>query len=140
MLVSNEIVVARPLEAVFDAATTAKYWPQWHPATLGVDGQIDRPARLGDVIIERVQLGERPGQGAWTVVQDERPHRLALEANVSLGHLSITYTAEATSDGTRFRRDLEYPDLGPQMEEIMRVQSAVGMENLKALLERLIPA
>ncbi|MFN8472428.1 MAG: SRPBCC family protein [Anaerolineae bacterium] len=140
MLVSNEIVIARPLAAVFDTATTAKYWPEWHPATLSVAGQIDRPARLGDVIIERVQLGPRAGEGAWTVVEDDHPHRLVLKTSVALGEMSITYTADATPDGTVFRRDLEYPDLGPPMEELMRTQSAVGMENLKALLERLIPA
>ena len=140
MLVTNEIIVARPLVAVFDTATTAKYWPKWHPATLGVAGQTDRPARLGDVIVERVQLGGRPGEGAWTVVEDEHPRRLVLETNVALGRLTITYTAETTPDGTRFRRDLEYPDLGPQMEQLMRAQSAVGMENLKTLLEHLIPA
>lgn len=139
MLVSNEIVVARPLAAVFDAATTAQYWPEWHPATVSVAGQIHQPARLGDVIIERVALGGRPGEGAWTVVEDEHPHRLVLETRVSLGDLRITYTARATPDGTLFRRDLELPSLEPQMEALMRTQSAAGMANLKALLERLIP-
>ncbi|MFN8498900.1 MAG: SRPBCC family protein [Anaerolineae bacterium] len=140
MLVSNEIVVARPIAAVFDRATTAKYWPQWHPATVSVAGQIDRPARLGDAIIERVQLGGRPGEGTWTVVEDEHPHRLVLATRVGMGDLRITYTAQETADGTLFRRDLDYPDLGPQMAALMRDQSEMGMKHLKALLEQLIPA
>jgi hypothetical protein len=46
----HEIVVARPIEAVFDVATTARHWTVWHPATVRVDGQIAAPARRAPVV------------------------------------------------------------------------------------------
>jgi uncharacterized protein YndB with AHSA1/START domain len=45
--VSHHFAVDRPIDAVFDVVTTARFWPEWHPATRGVEGDIDHPARLG---------------------------------------------------------------------------------------------
>jgi hypothetical protein len=44
--VSHHFVADRPIGAVFDVATTARYWTEWHLATRGVDGDIGHPARL----------------------------------------------------------------------------------------------
>ena len=45
--VSHHFVVSRPIDAVFDVVTTARFWTEWHPATRGVEGDVDHPARLG---------------------------------------------------------------------------------------------
>ena len=64
----HAIVVDRPIEAVFDVATTARHWTTWHPATVRVTGQIAAPARFGDQITEHVRIAEHEGSGTWTVV------------------------------------------------------------------------
>jgi uncharacterized protein YndB with AHSA1/START domain len=35
--VSHHFVVDRPIEAVFAVVSTARFWPEWHPATRGVE-------------------------------------------------------------------------------------------------------
>ena len=77
--VENTVLIERPRPAVFDAATTARYWPQWHPATRGVEGAIDHPVQLGEVITEHVNIAGREGLAHWTCVEYMRPERLVLE-------------------------------------------------------------
>ena len=73
--VSHHFVVDRPIDAVFDVVTTARFWPEWHPATRGVEGDTGRPARFGDQITEYVTIAGIQGSGTWTAV--EHDHRLA---------------------------------------------------------------
>ncbi|HXP21281.1 MAG TPA: SRPBCC family protein [Streptosporangiaceae bacterium] len=136
-LVSHHLVTDRPIDAVFDVVTTARFWPQWHPATRGVEGDIDHPARLGDQIIEHVTIAGIEGSGTWTVVVHDRPHRLVLQADLSVGRLRISYHLVAVDGGaTRFQRDLEFPELGPQVSAAMDAQSAEGLVRLAGLVER----
>jgi hypothetical protein len=139
--VSHHFVVDRPIGAVFDVATTARFWTEWHPATRGVEGDVDHPARLGDQIIEHVTIAGIDGSGTWTVVERDPPYHLALETTLAGGQLRISYQLSQTaSGGTRVQRDLEYPELGPQVSTAMQAQSAEGAAALARLLEREIPA
>jgi hypothetical protein len=138
--VSHHFIADRPIDAVFDVVTTARFWTEWHPATRGVEGDIDHPARLGDHIIEHVTIAGIEGTGTWTVVEHDRPLHLALETEFAVGRLRISYQLAAVADGTRFQRDLDYPDLGPRIAAEMEAQSRVGMASLAALVERHIPA
>jgi uncharacterized protein YndB with AHSA1/START domain len=139
--VSHHFVVGRPIGAVFDVVTTARFWPEWHPATRGVEGDIGHPARPGDQIIEHVTIAGIHGSGTWTVVEHERPHRLALETDLAFGHLRISYQLTTVDGGrTRFQRDLDFPELGPQVSAAMQAQSAEGITSLARLVQREIPA
>lgn len=139
--VSHHFVVDRPIQAVFDVVTTVSWWPQWHPATRGVEGDIDHPARLGDRVTEHVTIAGIEGSGTWTVTEYDAPRHLALETDLAFGHLRISYWLEAAADGgTSFRRDLDFPDLGPQITAAMESQSAQGVANLARLVERETPA
>ena len=51
--VVNTVTINGAPKAVFDLITTARLWPQWHPATKGVGGVVERPYGLGDMIHER---------------------------------------------------------------------------------------
>jgi Polyketide cyclase / dehydrase and lipid transport len=44
----NTVTIKVPPKAVFDLITTARLWPQWHPATKAVGGVVERPYGLGD--------------------------------------------------------------------------------------------
>jgi uncharacterized protein YndB with AHSA1/START domain len=139
--VSHHFVVDRPIDAVFDVVTTARFWPEWHPATRGVEGDIDHPARLGDKITEHVTIAGIQGSGTWSVVELDRPHHLALETDLALGHLRISYQLTTVDGGrTRFQRDLDFPELGPQVSAAMQAQSAEGITSLAHLVQRQIPA
>ena len=137
--VSHHFVVDRPIDAVFDVVTTARFWTEWHPATRGVEGDVDHPARLGDRIIEHVTIAGIEGSGTWTVVEYDRPHRLALETDLAVGHLRIGYQLAAVDGGTRFQRDLDFPELGPQVGAAMEAQSAEGISSLGRLVQRMVP-
>ena len=139
--VSHHFVVDRPVAAVFDIVTTARFWPLWHPATRGVEGDIDEPARLGDKIIEHVTIAGIEGTGTWTVTECDPPRHLALEADLAFGHLRIAYAlTPEPGGGTRFQRDLDFPELGPQVGAAMEAQSAAGIASLARLVERQLPA
>ena len=97
--VSHHFVVDRPIGLVFDVVTTARFWPEWHPATQGVEGDIDHPAGLGDRIIEHVTIAGITGTGTWTVVEHNPPHSLALESVLGDNRLRISYRLDAVGDG-----------------------------------------
>ena len=138
--VSHHFVVDRPIDAVFDVVTTARFWPEWHPATRGVEGDTGHPARLGDQITEHVTIAGIQGSGTWTVVEHDRPHRLALETDLAFGHLRISYQLTRIDGGrTRFQHDLDFPELGPQVSAAMQAQSADGITSLACLVQREIP-
>jgi uncharacterized protein YndB with AHSA1/START domain len=137
--VSHHFVVDRPIDAVFDVVTTARFWTEWHPATRGVEGDVDHPARLGDRIIEHVTIAGIEGSGTWTVVEYDRPHQLALETDLAVGHLRIAYQLTTVDGGTRFQRDLDFPELGPQVNAAMEAQSAEGITSLGQLVRRMVP-
>jgi hypothetical protein len=134
--VSHHFITDRPIVAVFDVVTTARYWTEWHPATRGVEGDVDHPARLGDRIVEHVVIAGIEGTGTWTVVEHDRPHHLALETELAVGRLRISYQLAAVADGTRFQRDLDFPELSPQVAAVMDAQSRAGVASLARLVER----
>ena len=139
--VSHHFVTDRPIGAVFDIVTTARFWTEWHPATRGVDGDVNHPAQLGDRITEYVTIAGIDGVGTWTVVEHDQPHHLALETDLVIGHLRISYQlATVSGGGTRFQRDLDFPELGPQVSAAMQTQSAEGIASLARLVQRQAPA
>jgi hypothetical protein len=139
--VSHHFVVDRPINAVFAVVSTARFWPEWHPATRGVEGDIDHPARLGDRITEHVTIAGIEGSGTWTVTEHTPPHRLAFETERAIGHLRTAYAFTTVPDvGTRFQCDLDFPELGPKVYAEIEARSAQGMDRLARLVEREIPA
>ena len=119
--VTNSIFIRGDVNAIFDFVTTAKYWTQWHPATVGVSGQIENPMRLGDVIRERAKIGAVIGENDWTVTEWERNKRVVLSMpNTRLGDLQITYSFVEKNDGVEFTRELRY-DASALSEEMTKV-------------------
>jgi uncharacterized protein YndB with AHSA1/START domain len=147
--VEDTVLIGRPRPAVFDTATTARYWPQWHPATRGVEGAIDHPVLLGEAITEYVNVAGRAGVAHWTCVEYQRPDRLVLDATGEGGTTArITYTFADRDGGTAFTRAMSYTFAGPAagspqeaaLDQVMQTQSTVAMNNLKTLIETEVPA
>ena len=142
----NRIEINGPLADVFDLVTTTCYWPQWHPATIGVGGVTERPFRLGDQIQERAQIGDHTYEGIWTVVEYQHPVQATLR--MQSGRIQIRYTFYAAGAATVYQRELTfYPEdfrasvTDPtRLEKLMHAQSEQALHKLKALVEQLVSA
>lgn len=144
--VAGSILVHGPIDRVFDLVTTARYWPDWHPATLGVSGAVETPMRLGDSIHERARIGGVIGENDWTVVECVRPSRIVLRMpGTRLGDLEIVYRFSPWGDAIEITRELEFDlaNLPPSMdkrmiEQQMNTDSAEAVQRLRDLVERLV--
>ena len=144
--VTQSILVRGPMNPVFDLVTTARYWPDWHPATLAVSGAVETPMQLGDCIHERARIGGAIAENDWAVVEYLRPSRVVLRMpGTRLGDLEIVYCFALRGDAVEFTRELEFDlaNLPPNMdrrviEQQMENDSAEALERLKGLVERLL--
>jgi len=144
--VTKNILIRGNANRIFDLVTTAKYWTQWHPATVSVSGAIDQPMQLGDKIRERARIAGMEAEGDWTVAELERPTRVVLKMLATrLGDLQITYRFATRGDEIEFTRELEFdasklPAMIPAslVEKQMDSDSEEALKKLKALIERLI--
>lgn len=138
--VINTVTIKGPPKAVFDLITTARLWPQWHPATKAVGGVVERPYGLGDLIHERGQIGNADFKTTWKVVEYVRPSKIVLQSQN--GPTRITYTFTANKGTTIFTRKLEYQAESfaavKELEKVMRDQSEQGVNQLKALVEKIL--
>jgi hypothetical protein len=142
--VGNTITIVGPVAAVFDLVTTARFWPQWHPATRAIGGVTQRPYQLGELIHERAEIGGVTAQGTWKVTEHLRPSRVVLQEIQS--PLRITYAFQAHAPEVVFQRQLDYDEemFRPlttdlqKFEEAMHQESAQGMDRLKALVESIL--
>ncbi len=127
-------------KAVFDLITTARLWLQWHPATKGVGGVVDRPYGLGDLIHERGLIGDKDFSTTWKVVEHVRPSKIVLQSQNA--PTRITYTFAPGKGTTLFTRKLEYKAESfaavKELEKIMLDQSEQGVKQLKALVEKIL--
>jgi len=138
--VVNTVTINGPPKAVFDLITTARLWPQWHPATKGVGGVVERPYGLGDLIHEHGRIGDKDFETTWKVVEHARPSKIVLQSQKS--PTRITYTFTPGKETTIFTRKLEYQaeNFAPvkELEKVMRDQSEQGVNRLKALVEKIL--
>jgi uncharacterized protein YndB with AHSA1/START domain len=138
--VTNAVAINGPSRAVFDLITTARFWPQWHPATKAVGGAVERPYGAGDLIHERGQVGNTEFTTTWKVVEQVPQSRVVLESQTAPAR--ITYTFKPGEGVNTFTRTLEYETRNfaavENAEQIMREQSETAVRQLKALVERIL--
>ena len=104
-------LIKRPLEQVYEFVTTPGNWPQWHPSSLGVEGDTDHSLDVGESCTEAFHVAGRKGHVVWTVTERAAPHRWVIRG-VIVGRNDggvITYTLTPEKDGTRFEREFVYP-------------------------------
>jgi uncharacterized protein YndB with AHSA1/START domain len=139
------IEIRAPIERVFDYATTAGNWPNWHPASRAVRCATDHSAAQGERITEEIQTGGRSWRAVWTVRERAPPHRWVIEGEADGGGSAIiTYRLTAPGDGTRFERELVYrmPNLRLAVldrlfiRRRMAAESTEALRRLKLILER----
>jgi uncharacterized protein YndB with AHSA1/START domain len=142
--VVNSVTINGAAAPVFDLVTTARFWPQWHPASQAVGGVTQRPFQLGDRIHERGQIASMDFQVTWKVVKHVRPNRIVLECDTPPAR--ITYAFQTRGAGIELRRELEYDPAtfratGPEegkMAKLMHAQSEEALGRLRALVEKIL--
>ena len=142
--VVNAVQINGLLGPVFDLVTSTRSWPQWHPATIGVGGVTERPVALGDKIRERANIGGRPYEGNWTVIEHVRPERVVLL--MQSGRIKISYSFQTVGQATELKRELEfYPEdfshivTDPELlAKFMHGQSEQGLQKLKQVVEAIL--
>lgn len=145
MRVTKAILIRGPVGRVFDLVTTAKYWTQWHPATISVSGAIEQPIQRGDKIRERARIGGIIAENEWQVTEHRRPSRAVLRMpGTRLGDLKITYRFKQRDAEVEFTRELEF-DLSKlpaltrsEVERQMDSDSEIGLKRLEALVEEML--
>lgn len=142
--VTNSIQINGSVMAVFDLVTTTRFWPQWHPATIGVGGVTERPFLQGDKVRERAKIDSHTYEGTWTVTEHERPSRAVLLGES--GRIQISYAFKQVGDQVEYSRTLEYQpeDFAASvadpalLEKLMYTQSEQALQKLKMLVERIL--
>ncbi len=142
--VVNVTNIAGVREPLFDLITSARFWPQWHPASRAVFGVTERPYQLGDLIHERVHIAGVELIVTWRVAEHVRPSRVVLQAVAR--PTGIIYGLEPRGTATEFRRELEYDEaearqVAPGVTDwgrLLHAQSEEGLRRLKALVEGIL--
>jgi hypothetical protein len=142
--VTNSIVIGGIPGPVFDLVTTARFWPQWHPATKAVYGVVERPYLLNDVVREQGVAMSVPFDTVWRITEHDRPRSINMYSAVT--GVTITYTFEANPGGTLMTRkvrfeDAKMPPVFPSVsacEQAMSAESARALAQLKTLIEQLV--
>ncbi|MFO0957942.1 MAG: SRPBCC family protein [Isosphaeraceae bacterium] len=140
--IAAEVEIEGPIAAVFDLATSARFWREWHPATLAVSGVTERPYQPGDVIFEHARIGPREFRIAWVVEALHRP-RSAILRNPDSG-ARIRHDLEPSPGGVRLRFELAYDEalVGEGQEAIFRDligrQSREAVSRLRDVIGRIL--
>ena len=142
--ICNSIQISRPIEQVFDFITTPANWPQWHPASMSVEGNARHSLLPGEEVTENVSVAGRRGQVTWLARERSAPRRWAIDGSgKDGGRATITYTLTENPDGTNFDRELVYTMPNALLAVLdwfiirsrMRADSTEALRRLKRLLE-----
>lgn len=108
--ITTTSIIAQPLEHVFTYVTTPGTWPQWHPASLKVDGATDHSLAVGEQVREEFLVAGRHGFVVWTVRERHAPLRWVIDGQIEggAGGGTVAYTLAPHPRGTRFVRAFTY--------------------------------
>jgi uncharacterized protein YndB with AHSA1/START domain len=143
----TSIVIRKPIDEVFDFATTPGNWPQWHPSSISIKGAIDHSLNPGEQVTEEFIVAGKRGSVVWTTLEKEAPERLVIEGKVgNSGGGTITYTLTPHPDGTKFEREFNYYFNNPLVYLLNRLfirrrieaESQKALQQLKSAVESIV--
>jgi carbon monoxide dehydrogenase subunit G len=101
--VDQEIVVARPPEAVFDYLADVKRFPQWQPAIERAEQLTPGPLAAGTQLRLVIRGPTGPTEVTGTVVRLDRPALLAVRTLSGPADVEASCALSAADAGTRVR-------------------------------------
>jgi hypothetical protein len=141
----HTIRIAADIHAVFDYVSTPAFWPDWHPSSLRLFGDVARCLGAGDHFEEDVRAGGRTARLHWQVVAAEAPRVWTATAVADNGvELELDYRMQSDAQGVMFERELQYQVPGWWLKLLNRLvlrrridaESAHSLRQLKSVLEQ----
>ena len=111
--VEGEIVIARPVEEVFDFVADERNEPRYNPRMLRVEKLTPGPIGVGTRFRAEMKTRPRPAEMTTEFTSYERPTRLALTSHLSTMAIRGTLTFRPGPDGTHLHWDWEIKARGP---------------------------
>lgn len=139
--IEGEIVIHRPVEAVFDVVADERNEPHYNPQMLRAEKTSDGPIGPGTTFCAATRT--RGGAAVMTIEINayERPHRLTSTTRLSSMDIQGTLSFDPVPAGTRMRWSWQvkprgiYTLLTPMIARIGRRQEARIWASLKDYLE-----
>lgn len=139
---THQIIINRSAAEVFNYATDASRWREWHPATKASHASKEGSLQVGETVTEEIVVAHRETVATWTVRIHEAPSLWQIDTANEEGESTITYQVIPLGlSQARFIRKLEYRmtsdswALNTFMKYYLRYQSAKALKNLKNVLE-----
>ena len=139
--IDGEIVINRPVDAVFDFVADARNEPRYNPRMLRADKLSPGPIGLGTRFRAAMRTRPRPTQMTTEFTGYERPRWLALRSHLSAMEIRGALTLDPDPDGTRMRWSWVVAPRGvlklltPLVARTGRRQEQAIWANLKRVLE-----
>ncbi len=110
MHVENSITIERPIEEVFEYASTPENDPTWVPASIRNQRTLPGPMRVGMTTEETVKLFGRTSRDTFEVIEYDSPTVVAYRATSGpLCGLVVRVRCEpALGDGTSLTHEVEW--------------------------------
>jgi carbon monoxide dehydrogenase subunit G len=140
--VEGEIVIARPVEEVFDFVADERNEPRYNPRMLRVEKLTPGPIGVGARFHAEMKTMRRPAGMTIEFTGYDRPTRLASTTDVSTMEIRGTLTFRSEPDGTRLRWNWEIEAQGllrlldPLVARLGERQERAIWTGLKELLEQ----
>jgi uncharacterized protein YndB with AHSA1/START domain len=139
--VEHSVVIARPVEEVFDYWADPANAPQWRDDVVRVEGPSG-PLGVGAEWVEVQQFAGRDSNAPIKVTAYERPSRMAFSAKIAPGELNGTATFAPSPDGgTVLRQSLDFKaramfkPMEGKLSKTMGGRVERDLEKLRSLLE-----
>jgi uncharacterized protein YndB with AHSA1/START domain len=139
--IDGEIVIDRPVDAVFDYVADQSNEPQYNPRMVRAEKITTGPVGVGTKFRSAVVSGRRTAEMLIEITSYDRPTRLASATAMQQADISYTLTFEAAASGTRMRWSGQvrpkgaFKLLGPLIAWIGRHQERRIWASLKQHLE-----
>jgi len=101
--IDGEIVIDRPVDAVFDYVANQSNEPQYNPQMVRAEKITTGPVGAGTKFRSAVASRGRAAEMLIEITGYNRPHRLASATTMRQAAISYTLTFEPAGSGTRMR-------------------------------------
>ncbi len=143
----HHVSIAAELNLAFDFVCTPGHWPNWHPSSLRLFGDVNRPLGVGDAFEEDICAAGRTARLRWQVVTCYAPTLWSAQARADNGVLlQLSYRLAQHGDRVHFERELSYRVSGWWLNLLnfmllrrrIAAESKISLRQLKALLEQAV--
>jgi uncharacterized membrane protein len=140
--VVHSIVINRPIEEVFDVATCQQRCMVWRGPIVAAEKTSDGPVDVGATYRHQVKFLGVTVEANPVITLWQPPHRAEVESTSGPATYHLTFTCEATPDGTKLTTTIEaelrgafnhVPDI--LVHRAISRQHASDLESFKEMME-----